>query len=85
MRICEPIYSCLNRVTRIIWTKRLASLWRRLRQHALDQINIQNITKLTQALGELAAANYNTGDIAWRIPFGRVDALEAKGVMNRLF
>ena len=32
--------------------------------------------------GELAAVNYNTGDIAWRIPFGRVEALEAKGVMN---
>jgi quinoprotein glucose dehydrogenase len=32
--------------------------------------------------GELAAINYNTGEIAWRIPFGRVDALEAKGVMN---
>jgi glucose dehydrogenase len=32
--------------------------------------------------GELAAINYNTGDIAWRVPFGRVDALEAKGVMN---
>ena len=32
--------------------------------------------------GELAAIDYNTGDIAWRVPFGRVDALEAKGVMN---
>ncbi len=32
--------------------------------------------------GELTAVNYNTGDIAWRIPFGRVPALEAKGVMN---
>lgn len=32
--------------------------------------------------GELTAVNYNTGDIAWRIPFGRVDALEAKGIMN---
>jgi glucose dehydrogenase len=32
--------------------------------------------------GELAAINYNTGEIAWRVPFGRVDALEAKGVMN---
>ena len=32
--------------------------------------------------GELTAINYNTGDIAWREPFGRVDALEAKGVMN---
>jgi quinoprotein glucose dehydrogenase len=32
--------------------------------------------------GELAAINYNTGDIAWRVPFGRVDALEAKGIMN---
>lgn len=26
--------------------------------------------------------NLNTGEIAWRIPFGRVDDLEAKGVMN---
>jgi glucose dehydrogenase len=32
--------------------------------------------------GELSAVNYNTGEIAWRIPFGRVDELEAKGVMN---
>jgi quinoprotein glucose dehydrogenase len=32
--------------------------------------------------GELIAINVNTGDIAWRIPFGRVDALEAKGIMN---
>lgn len=32
--------------------------------------------------GELAAINLNTGDIAWRIPFGRVDSLEALGVMN---
>ena len=32
--------------------------------------------------GELTAVNYNTGEIAWRIPFGRVDESEAKGVMN---
>ncbi|HTR39236.1 MAG TPA: pyrroloquinoline quinone-dependent dehydrogenase [Bryobacteraceae bacterium] len=32
--------------------------------------------------GELSAVNYNTGEIAWRIPFGRVDALEAKGIKN---
>jgi quinoprotein glucose dehydrogenase len=32
--------------------------------------------------GELSAVNYNTGEIAWRIPFGRVDALEARGVQN---
>src|SRR5581483_3649235 len=32
--------------------------------------------------GELSAVNYNTGEIAWRVPFGRVDALEAKGIMN---
>jgi quinoprotein glucose dehydrogenase len=32
--------------------------------------------------GELSAVNLNTGEIAWRIPFGRVDDLEAKGVMN---
>src|SRR5262249_38614498 len=32
--------------------------------------------------GELFAINVNTGDVAWRIPFGRVDSLEAIGVMN---
>lgn len=32
--------------------------------------------------GELSAVNYNTGEIAWRIPFGRVDALEAQGIRN---
>ena len=32
--------------------------------------------------GELSAVNLNTGAIAWRIPFGRMDALEAIGVMN---
>jgi quinoprotein glucose dehydrogenase len=32
--------------------------------------------------GELSAVNLATGEIAWRIPFGRVDELEAKGVMN---
>jgi glucose dehydrogenase len=32
--------------------------------------------------GELSAVNLNTGEIAWRVPFGCVDDLEAKGVMN---
>jgi glucose dehydrogenase len=32
--------------------------------------------------GELFAINVNTGDIAWRIPFGRVESLEALGIMN---
>lgn len=32
--------------------------------------------------GELIALNLNTGDIVWREPFGRVDSLEAKGVIN---
>jgi glucose dehydrogenase len=32
--------------------------------------------------GELIAINVNTGDIAWREPFGKVDELEAKGVMD---
>lgn len=32
--------------------------------------------------GELSAVNLSTGEVAWRIPFGRVDELEAKGVMN---
>lgn len=29
--------------------------------------------------GELFAVNVNTGDVAWRIPFGRVESLEALG------
>jgi quinoprotein glucose dehydrogenase len=29
--------------------------------------------------GELFAINVNTGDVAWRIPFGRVESLEALG------
>ena len=32
--------------------------------------------------GELIAINLNTGDIAWRVPFGRIDALEARGIKN---
>jgi glucose dehydrogenase len=32
--------------------------------------------------GELSAVNLSTGEVAWRVPFGRVDNLEAKGVMN---
>ncbi len=32
--------------------------------------------------GELVAVNVNTGDIAWRVPLGTVEALEAKGVKN---
>jgi quinoprotein glucose dehydrogenase len=32
--------------------------------------------------GELFAINVNTGDVAWRVPFGRVETLEALGVMN---
>jgi quinoprotein glucose dehydrogenase len=32
--------------------------------------------------GELFAIDLNTGDIAWRIPFGRIEELEARGVMN---
>jgi glucose dehydrogenase len=32
--------------------------------------------------GELMAINLNTGEIAWRVPFGRVDALEARGIKN---
>jgi quinate dehydrogenase (quinone) len=31
---------------------------------------------------ELMAVNANTGDIAWRVPLGVTDALEAKGVHN---
>lgn len=32
--------------------------------------------------GELSAVDLSTGEVVWRIPFGRVDELEAKGVMN---
>ena len=32
--------------------------------------------------GELFAINVNTGDVAWRVPFGRVESLEKIGVMN---
>ena len=32
--------------------------------------------------GEMAAINVNTGDIAWKVPFGVVDDLETKGIKN---
>lgn len=32
--------------------------------------------------GELVAVNVNTGDIAWRVPLGFVEELEAKGIRN---
>ncbi len=32
--------------------------------------------------GELFAINVNTGEVAWRVPFGRVESLEKIGVMN---
>ena len=32
--------------------------------------------------GELSAISYNSGEVAWRVPFGRVDALEAQLIMN---
>ncbi|HEY2017482.1 MAG TPA: pyrroloquinoline quinone-dependent dehydrogenase [Bryobacteraceae bacterium] len=32
--------------------------------------------------GELFAINVNTGDVAWRVPFGRVESLEKIGVKN---
>jgi len=32
--------------------------------------------------GELFAINANTGDIAWRVPLGTDDAMEAQGIMN---
>ncbi|MFZ0589759.1 MAG: PQQ-binding-like beta-propeller repeat protein [Bryobacteraceae bacterium] len=32
--------------------------------------------------GELVAVNINAGDIAWRVPLGRIPALEAKGVKD---
>ena len=30
--------------------------------------------------GEMVAINVNTGDIAWKVPFGLVDSLEEKGI-----
>jgi quinoprotein glucose dehydrogenase len=32
--------------------------------------------------GELVAVNANTGDVAWRVPLGTVDTLEAQGIKN---
>jgi quinoprotein glucose dehydrogenase len=32
--------------------------------------------------GELVAVNVNTGDIAWRVPLGLVEELEAQGIRN---
>jgi glucose dehydrogenase len=32
--------------------------------------------------GELVAVNVNTGDIAWRVPLGIVEELEARGIKN---
>jgi glucose dehydrogenase len=32
--------------------------------------------------GELVAVNVNTGDVAWRVPLGIVEELEAKGIRN---
>ena len=32
--------------------------------------------------GELVAVNVNTGDVAWRVPLGLVEELEAKGIKN---
>lgn len=32
--------------------------------------------------GELIAVNVNTGDVAWRVPLGIVEALAAKGITN---
>jgi glucose dehydrogenase len=32
--------------------------------------------------GELVAVNANTGDVAWRVPLGIVEDLEAKGIRN---
>jgi quinoprotein glucose dehydrogenase len=32
--------------------------------------------------GELLAINANTGDIAWRVPLGTDEQMEAKGIMN---
>ena len=36
----------------------------------------------TPPWGELFAMNVSTGDVAWRVPFGRVESLEKIGVMN---
>src|ERR1043165_6172949 len=32
--------------------------------------------------GELFAVNANTGEIAWRVPLGTDDAMEARGIKN---
>jgi quinoprotein glucose dehydrogenase len=32
--------------------------------------------------GELVAVNVNTGDVAWRVPLGIIEELEAKGIKN---
>ncbi len=32
--------------------------------------------------GELVAVNVNTGDVAWRVPLGLIEELEAKGIKN---
>jgi len=32
--------------------------------------------------GELVAVNVNTGDVAWRVPLGLVEELDAKGIRN---
>jgi quinoprotein glucose dehydrogenase len=32
--------------------------------------------------GELVAVNANTGDVAWKVPLGVVDELQAKGIRN---
>jgi quinoprotein glucose dehydrogenase len=32
--------------------------------------------------GEMAAVNVNTGEIAWKVPFGVVEELESKGIHN---
>jgi len=36
----------------------------------------------TPPWGELFAMNVRTRDVAWRVPFGRVESLEKIGVMN---
>lgn len=45
--------------------------------------NVDNRIPCTNPpFGELVAVNVNTGDIAWKVPLGTVESLEAQGVKN---
>src|SRR5204862_2951429 len=49
--------------------------------HVRPLLEQRQILALSEtAMGELYAINVNTGDIAWKIPFGIDEELEAKGI-----